>query len=529
MMTTDESKRGKSSVAGSRWREAMAACVNHSRSLLVSARAVQGVGHHNIAYHLAALALEEIGKRALLGLRDMAEYHKIPQPWMEKQSFDHVHKLWWCFFGGQFTHQLITKDSLDSMKSYASHIHGKRMKGLYVDQTDDGLSLPADAIAQEESERLIALAEARLAMVESEGPQQELTPEDVALQTWFLSISEDPERKRRIFTGPYLEKLAELKSANEWLLWVKNEFDSEDQRARELLQAELIKSRTQSGQVVKDKWRLRIRILSDSHTLRGKVLSDWNSKVEWIKLEQVSDKKTQLFVDFLLPSTTPMEALWLFGWGLSRQFVLALNIATFGLWWWRLPEQVSRYYERITDLENKTQLKVERTPQLKLDWGPRRVLDAADLHRLNQVFLALPGPDEQDKAVAYGHYMGGLTFLSLNDIHWQCEGNALANFFLCLRTLLMESAELKAGEPIDGAVTEALSGIAKEPNDLERLLTICRAVHGETPLEKLQINLTEVVAMKTACDIYILNKVVPVRLKEKLPKSGGNSRKSAIG
>ena len=36
---------------------AMQACVDHARALLESARAVRATGHHNIAYHLATLAL----------------------------------------------------------------------------------------------------------------------------------------------------------------------------------------------------------------------------------------------------------------------------------------------------------------------------------------------------------------------------------------------------------------------------------------------------------------------------------------
>jgi hypothetical protein len=39
--------------------EAMQACIDHARALLESARAVQAIGHSNVAYHLAALTLEE--------------------------------------------------------------------------------------------------------------------------------------------------------------------------------------------------------------------------------------------------------------------------------------------------------------------------------------------------------------------------------------------------------------------------------------------------------------------------------------
>jgi len=53
--------------------------------------------------------------------------------------------------------------------------------------------------------------------------------------------------------------------------------------------------------------------------------------------------------------------------GLARQFVVALNLGTMGFWWWRLPEQISRYYESLEDLEKHAKLSVERGPSLKVD------------------------------------------------------------------------------------------------------------------------------------------------------------------
>jgi len=64
--------------------------------------------------------------------------------------------------------------------------------------------------------------------------------------------------------------------------------------------------------------------------------------MEWIKL--VSSKKDELIIEFILRDNVPVEALWFFGWGLARHFVVALNIGTMGFWWWRMPEQISRYY-----------------------------------------------------------------------------------------------------------------------------------------------------------------------------------------
>jgi hypothetical protein len=87
----------------------------------------------------------------------------------------------------------------------------------------------------------------------------------------------------------------------------------------------------------------------------------------------------------------------------------------------RVPEQISRYYESLKDLETNRELAVERSPSLKINWGENRVLTEQDLRQVALCFVALPGPGRRDQHAAYNYYIGGLTFLSLNDIHWQCE------------------------------------------------------------------------------------------------------------
>jgi hypothetical protein len=90
-----------------------------------------------------------------------------------------------------------------------------------------------------------------------------------------------------------------------------------------------------------------------------------------------------------------------------------------GFWWWRMPEQINRYYESLEDLDTKIQVTVERRPSLKIDWGANRVLTEQDLARVAMCLAALPGPGEREKHTAYNFYIGGITFLSLNDVHWQ--------------------------------------------------------------------------------------------------------------
>ena len=177
----------------------MQACVTHARTLLNSAKAVYKSGHPNIAYHLAALALEELGRRELLGVQWVAAKAAVPPTWPTKNTQDHVKKLFWCFFGGFFSEK-ITRDGLDEMKGLAQHIHDKRLAGLYVGQDSDGLSIPSEAISPDEAQNLIGLADARMQLAESAKLREKLEQEEIEQQAWFLKASDDPEKRKLIMS-----------------------------------------------------------------------------------------------------------------------------------------------------------------------------------------------------------------------------------------------------------------------------------------------------------------------------------------
>src|SRR5882724_8649834 len=113
--------------------QAMEACVAHARDLVASARAVQASGQLNIAYHLAALALEELGRRELIRLRNVTAQKAVPPSWPEKHTQDHVKKLFWCFFGGGFLDDRLGKEGFEEATDLAERVHANRIAGLYVD------------------------------------------------------------------------------------------------------------------------------------------------------------------------------------------------------------------------------------------------------------------------------------------------------------------------------------------------------------------------------------------------------------
>lgn len=481
--------------------EAMQVCVDHARALLDSAKAVRAAGHHNIAFHLAALVLEEIGRRELIAVQSLASRQPDPPAWPERHSQDHIKKLFWCFFGGSFVHEDISGKRLEEFSALAESIHETRLAGLYVNAGEDGISIPQQAVTPEECDRLINLATARLGMAENEKRRTDIAADEIELQTWFLAAAEDPEKARLIFSKSALTKLGELKDAKAWASWLKEQFDTADAAARAAVEAELKRSHDLPGKGTKNKWKIRVRILGASHSIRPKALSAWNRQVEWIKL--VSVGKKELIVELILKDNVPVEGLWWFGWGLARHFVVALNIGTMGFWWWRLPEQISRYYESIEDLEKKMRIFVERSPALTMDWGENRVLTEGDLQRVAECMAALPGPDQRDRHKAYNYYTGGLTFLSLNDIHWQCESNVFGNFLECLKAMMEEAGDWKPETSFSEAMLRFLDDMFPGMEERGRIAELCARFEAKN-IEGLVVTLRDAVFMKLFCDAYFL-------------------------
>jgi hypothetical protein len=376
--------------------------------------------------------------------------------------------------------------------------------------------VPSTAISAIECDSLIELATVRLGMAAGQVPRSDISDEETALQRWFFDTADDPEQRRYLFSDPSLGKLAELKDARAWVRWLKEQFADAESKAHAAVQQELRRSQDLSSKKTKDKWRMRIRILSDPHSIRPKVLTAWNQKSNWIKLHAVSGKKNQLIVELILGDNVSAGALWLFGWGVARLFVTALNMGTMGFWWWRMPEQISRYYESLEDLDTRMQFVVERRPSLKIDWGAHRVLNEGDLGGVAMCLAALPGPGEREKHAAYNFYVGGITFLSLNDVHWQCELQAYGNFHESLKVMMKEAGEWNGEEAFEIPFARFLGELypAMPQEERDHFIEISRRFEAKN-LQGLVITLQEVSFIKLFCDAYFLRTVGPAAIGAK--------------
>ena len=105
------------------------ACLSNAEDLINSAKALIESGALHVCYHLAVLALEEIGKLGLMEVKyhlgrfsDDSEYN----PDIE----DHTKKLFWAFFGMHLAGHKIDPAEFNSLKGLASQIHKNRLESL---------------------------------------------------------------------------------------------------------------------------------------------------------------------------------------------------------------------------------------------------------------------------------------------------------------------------------------------------------------------------------------------------------------
>ena len=116
----------------------------------------------HIRYHLAVLAIEEVGKAELIGVRSVAAAAGRQADSLEDAVDDHVKKLFWSLWGPSFGRQKITKEQLELTQRVANRMHETRLHYLYVDPATP--LLPEEKVDHQEVERIVELADARVGL-----------------------------------------------------------------------------------------------------------------------------------------------------------------------------------------------------------------------------------------------------------------------------------------------------------------------------------------------------------------------------
>lgn len=483
-------------------------CIDNARRLLDAAERLL-VGDHplaNIAFHLATLALEEVAKAGLI-LTLSLRTNDADTDWTVKRLDDHEAKLMWALWTPAIGLKAITQEQMEKTWKAARRIHATRLQAVYVNANHDAdpEQVPAKAITLEDARRLIEFARGR---IEIEGAP---TSDSFSLddeKRWFLTTISDPDQLRQVLGSASMQKLKELGGdTSEWVRWLKQRFDEVRSEADAIMQKEFARTEPTGEEARKPKWRVRVRLHSATHAIRPKVLSHWNGLIKALQLSAVDKRKQELHLDITLTASVSVHALYYASWGLARQFVAALNVGSMGFFWWHLPQQTTRFYERVTDLEapHIYEVAMDRMPAVRMDWG-NRTLTVEDLNRAARVFYMMTQMGTANVDRVFGQYFGGLIFTSKTDLHFDFSVDACHAFAVSLFEG-MRHFEVWDGDQasIDDALHAALADALK-PEGYDELTELAKRAYTITPIHRPQFTVTDASKIKLVCDVFFVTR-----------------------
>lgn len=484
-------------------------CLTSAEALLSTAEHELGKGVDPVCYHLALLALEEIGMSILNTINYMSETAET-----DKEEFatdEHIRKLFWALWGGSLMRDTKwTKESIEQVRHLATTLHGRRLEVLYTDPKNP---LPfGNRVDDKEVKMVVGLARPRLEL-EKLGDLTPFESGDVEEIKWFFSSVDDIERRKQIFSSASLAKLAELGSGKEWIKWLREVYRKNEEEMREYAQKEMRRAKPEGEEAMAPKYRMRVRIQTPSHSIRNHAFAEWNKNINWIKINKSKDKdvvkltKGEMVVELTLVKGLHTSYVWEHGLFMTKLVVISFNVGTLGVFWWHVHKDIWTYYEDIVDLEADPSGSVKLTvaPPKRLHVGfdeAHWVLNqdaVANVYHVLTLFLR-----EFDKlGEFFNEYAMGLTTFSKTDIHLRMEANAFEAFYKALKSAARFFGDWDGKSDFLVVIKTQLAKI-KDMKDLEKTFALAKALEEDERHQKHHpITLTEVIAMKLYCDVYV--------------------------
>ena len=91
--------------------------------------------------------------------------------------------------------------------------------------------------------------------------------------------------------------------------------------------------------------------------------------------------------------------------------------------------------------------------------------------------------------------IGGLTFLAINDVHWQCEVQSFGNFFESLRHMMAKHGDWTEGQPFVPSSLKFIDELFPNLDEKERYAALIEAF-DEKKLDGVAVTLKEVSFIK---------------------------------
>jgi AbiV family abortive infection protein len=480
-------------------------CLQNAEDALTSAESLVSKKVNHIAFHLAALSLEEIGKIFLgwcyFTSTDQAKAEKIV-----KGVDDHIKKLFWAIWGPSFLSEKTTQKQLDEIKGFSSQIHNKRLETLYTDFAD---SVPAsEKISDEDTKIFISMVRTRLELAKTDGEIDEnKSIEENDHIKKFMTLTEDPGKRSFIFGEVAHEKLVELGNIHEWVQWLTEKFAQQKKTSDELLEKELSRQPLIDFQKKSTpKWSVKLKIITPSHSIRGNLLPAFNQRSDNIKLGMGVDNQT-LIVELILADYVSAQDLFPFAWRASRIYVAALNVAVSnGLFGWNIPVDRDKFYEKIIDLDNRKEISATLVPRLELNWPKNKpVLETQALHLSRLVYDFFLNTIATPDFEYINEYMLALAMLEKSDIHMRLEVNIFMMLFGTFRkALTINNGYDSTQNDLKEMGFSQLKYMLGEQSYFDEMIDLAENLEKGKVELAAKITLTQVIAMKNYNSIYLL-------------------------
>lgn len=514
-------KRGAPSKSAAVYLQQRALCLEHALDLVSSAERVRGDDNAflNIVYHLAILALEEIGKAGMLAARASVG-EKLHSDKLVHRMDDHAYKLMWAVWSPSMASGRLDPRDFEEARQFAERTHARRLAGLYVDHTAVNASAPRAAVLPAQATSVFDLARTRLELEVARGaPELDEHTEDLE---WYLATVSDELGAKRLFSKSFLDKHAELAGdTRAWIQWARQEFADVAAQEKEHLQRELARQPGQSEHR-KPKWLIKVVLKTPSHAFRQKTLNHWNDRIEPVKLNIAGTKGRDLMLEMSINDGVTLEQLFDVGLAASKRYAVMLSIGCAGVFWYELSGQTETYYESIRDLDAPGLVPHIFRPQgLAREWatmrpdGVKRDRAPLETQHLDNAMKCLaafgPMPDHE-AAPIFGPYLQGLTLLCKSDMNLSLEVQARALFLAALRHAMIHFKDWNGAEAeFVSALSQVMTPVVPEPEHREILLTSLTGDAGNANVA------SDAVAVKRILDLYLL--LVAVRLWPEFVKS----------
>ena len=482
------------------------ACIENARNFIASAEKIE---YPNIQFHLAILAIEEIGKINIC-------FHKIINKTLggkiklNENIDDHARKLFTVLFNlGGIEKIILDPKKLPNLKNIARNIHNKRLKSIYVDPESD--QVPINIIPKKEAKEMMDFAklvierEERYIVKEKEENDEEFK--------WFMNASEDQDLSKFILRKSCFKKLNDFKEIRDWIKWIRKEFEKQKNELHQIGIKELSVKEIKVTESKKKKWKIKIRIFSHSHSVRQKVINRWNSKDSSIKL-YATNKKNEFIFELTAPITIHATLIFDYTLNYTKVFLISLNIGTMGYFWYYLPHMTKRFYEEIIDLEHKKPLIIEKCEIPDIKSFENAVLDDEDVKNQQKVFIYISDILKSQNLNFLNLYFMGLVVISKIDLLFRSEINAFNYFYFAFKEALIFHKDWNDKIPFQKIIKKIFYKPEKELSnkiisEFSCLIDIHERIENkQISIQKIneEVNLEKVFLMKTCFDMYLLMK-----------------------